>query len=118
MLDINLYKVYYMNMRSYNCCTPNTVEFLSTAQLSELLRVISEENRLKILCLLEKQEHCVCDMLEHFDMSQSLVSHHLADLREVGLVTYTKTGRRVSYSLTHLGQSVVTRVLSLRKEFI
>lgn len=105
-----------MNMRSYNCCTPNTLEFSSTAQLSGLLKVISEENRLKLLCLLDKQDHCVCDMLAHFDMSQSLVSHHLADLREAELVRDTKNGRRVAYSLTPLGRSVVTHVLSLRKE--
>ncbi len=89
-----------MNMGSYNCCVPETKEFTQVSSLSTLLKLVGEESRLKLLCLLHQGEHCVCEMLEHFDMSQSLVSHHLSDLKEAGLVSIRKDGRQVHYSLT------------------
>jgi len=102
-----------MNMSSYNCCKSNTAEFKQISKLSSLLKLVGEESRLKILCLLRQGEHCVCEMLEHFDMSQSLVSHHLSDLKEVGLITDRKSGRQVYYSLTKLGQKITNSIFDL-----
>ncbi len=102
-----------MNMSSYKCCTPNTPEFEKVSQLSSLLKLVGEENRLKLLCLLRQDEHCVCEMLEHFEMSQSLISHHLSDLKEAGLVSNRKIGRKVFYSLTKKGQTVTNNLFSL-----
>lgn len=102
-----------MNMSSYKCCQPNTTEFKQILNLSSLLKLVGEESRLKILCLLRQGEHCVCEMLEHFDMSQSLVSHHLSDLKDAGLITDRKDGRQVFYSLTEKGQKVTNSIFSL-----
>lgn len=106
--------LYYMNMRSYSCCF-NPVLSRDIASLAVLLRVISEPNRLRILCILQTdEEHCVCELSEHMkDVSQSLLSHHLADLRDAGLVTSTKRGLRVYYTLTPLGIATTATVLSL-----
>ena len=102
-----------MNMYSYKCCQPNTVEFKKTSGLSRLLKLVGEESRLKLLCLLQQGEHCVCEILEHFDMSQSLVSHHLSDLKDAGLIKDRKKGRKVFYSLTKKGQKTTTTIFSL-----
>ena len=102
-----------MNMSSYNCCQPNTNEFKQVSELSILLKLVGEESRLKLLCLLRQGEHCVHEMLEHFDMSQSLVSHHLSDLKEVDLITDRKDGRQVFYSLTEKGQKIINNIFSL-----
>jgi len=91
-------------------------EFKQIANLSSLLKLVGEESRLKILCLLRQEEHCVCEMLEHFDMSQSLVSHHLSDLKDAGLIQDRKKGRRVFYSLTKKGQKITDQVFALGKE--
>lgn len=80
--------------------------------LSSLLKIVAEESRLKILCILGNDEHCVCEIMEHVDMSQSLVSHHLADMKQVGLVVDEKRGLRVYYQLTEKGK----KILSLLKE--
>lgn len=101
-----------MNMSSYNCCSPDKSEFKKIVSLSSLLKIVSEANRLKILCIIKNEEHCVCEIMEHVDMSQSLVSHHLADLKTAGLVRDEKRGLRVYYRLTKLGN----RVMSLLKE--
>jgi len=68
-------------------------------ELAELLRVVSEENRLRILSLLVRQEMCVCDIMAALDASQSLVSHHLAVLRDVGLVRDRRDAQWVYYSV-------------------
>ncbi len=65
---------------------------------------MAEENRLKIFCLLEKGRCCVCEMHKPLGMSQSLLSHHLADLKEAGLLEDRKRGREVHYSLTKKGE--------------
>ena len=55
------------------------------AELARMLRVIADENRLRILALLVRQETCVCDIMEKLDLSQPLASHHLGVLRQAGV---------------------------------
>jgi ArsR family transcriptional regulator len=97
-----------MNMGSYTCCQPDKKEFKKIVSLSSLLKVIGEESRLKLLCILKRDEHCVCEILEHLDMSQSLISHHLTDLKKAGLVVDRKSGLRVYYRLTKFGGKVMS----------
>ena len=106
-----------MNMRSYDCCNTNQTSD-TVGSLATMLKIISEPNRLRILCILQAdREHCVCELLEHVpDMSQSLLSHHLADLKEAGLITSEKRGAKVYYSLTPTGADVTKTVLSLTKK--
>lgn len=85
-------------------------------QLSSLLKLVSEQNRLKLLCLLQHGEHCVCEILEHYQMSQSLTSHHLADLKQAGLVKSHKDGRKALYSLTAKGRTITKKIISLINE--
>ncbi len=105
-----------MNMRSYNCCDKKSEAFKGIKTLSTLLKLLSEKNRLKLLCLLKDKEHCVCEVLECFDMSQSLVSHHLADLKDAGLVKDLKEGRKVFYSLTKKGHKIIKIIFSIKEE--
>jgi DNA-binding transcriptional ArsR family regulator len=102
-----------MNVRSYKCCLPNTREFNKVASLSELLKLVGEESRLQLLCLLRQERHCVCEMIDHLDMSQSLISHHLADLKAAGLVEDQKQGRKVYYSLTRKAQKITEGIFAL-----
>lgn len=85
-------------------------------ELSSLLKLVSEQNRLKLLCLLQQGQHCVCEILEHYQMSQSLTSHHLADLKQAGLVKSRKDGRKALYSLTSTGRKITKTILSLINE--
>ncbi|MGQ9848187.1 MAG: ArsR/SmtB family transcription factor [Bacteroidales bacterium] len=65
----------------------------------EFLKVISEENRLKILCLLKNSEKCVWDIWQYLGLVQNLVSHHLKVLKDFGLVSSKQEGLKVIYSL-------------------
>jgi DNA-binding transcriptional ArsR family regulator len=58
----------------------------SAEDLGALLRALGDETRLRIFSLLTKAELCVCEIEDILDLSQSLVSNHLAVLRRAGLV--------------------------------
>lgn len=67
--------------------------------LADFLRIISEDNRLKILCLLRDGEKCVCDVWQFLDSPQNLISHHLKVLKDFNLLISRKEGLYVYYSL-------------------
>ncbi len=63
------------------------------------LKAVSDENRLKIICILKDKEECVCNMAEYLKLPQNLVSHHLKVLKEHNIVSAKKKGLMVFYSL-------------------
>lgn len=67
--------------------------------LSELFKVLSDKNRLGILCFLKDGEKCVCEIFEHLDLRQNLVSHHLKVLRETKLIDFRREGVKKKYYL-------------------
>ncbi|APC97914.1 ArsR/SmtB family transcription factor [Francisella frigiditurris] len=66
---------------------------------SEMLKAISHEDRLIILCLLNQKEMTVGELLEHTNLSQSAFSQHLKVLREKSLVKTRKQSQTVYYSI-------------------
>ncbi len=60
------------------------------ADIGEVLKVLSEPLRWKIVQLLAAEELCVCHLVDELDIPQPLVSHHLAALRRAGLVESEK----------------------------
>ena len=69
------------------------------ARSAALFQALSDEKRLRILALLASGEHCVCELTEALELSQSLLSFHLKTLKEAGLVADRREGRWVYYSL-------------------
>jgi len=55
--------------------------------------------RAQIIEFLLGGERCVCEMTGPLDQSQPLVSHHLALLRDAGLITMRNEGTRSYYSI-------------------
>jgi ArsR family transcriptional regulator, arsenate/arsenite/antimonite-responsive transcriptional repressor len=102
-----------MNMNSYNCCSSKSIESKQVTSLSSLLKIVTEESRLKLLCILRKGNHCVCELMEHINLSQSLISHHLKDLKEAGIVADEKKGLRVYYSLTKKGEHIINLLFKI-----
>ena len=60
---------------------------------AELMKVLGDSGRLRILFALAKAELCVRDLEELLGASQSLLSHQLATLRAAGLVKGRREGR-------------------------
>lgn len=102
--------------QKFNCCNPSNILSQNVSNLSSLLKLTSEETRLKILCILKDGKHCVCEIMEHVNLSQSLISHHLKDLKEAGIIADEKRGLNVFYSLTDKGKKITDFLFSIDKE--
>ncbi len=67
---------------------------------SELLKAMSNEKRLMILCYLAEGEKAVGEMEKLVGLSQSALSQHLARLRRDGLVKTRRASQTIYYSLS------------------
>lgn len=102
-----------MNMSSYVCCVNKTSEITRVARLSGFLKIIGEPSRLKLLCMLRQNEHCVCELIEHLNLSQSLISHHLQNLKKADVIADEKRGQYVYYSLTEEGKRITDLIFQI-----
>ena len=71
----------------------------SAGDAARLLKSLSSENRLMILCQIGDGERQVADLLPLVGLSQSALSQHLAVLRRDDLVATRKEAQTVYYSL-------------------
>lgn len=71
----------------------------NSAKAVKLLKAVSNERRLLILCHLLDGELSVGEMNEKLELSQSALSQHLALLRQHKLVKTRKAAQTVYYSL-------------------
>ena len=62
-------------------------------------KVLADETRQQIMSLLCCRWLCVGDVVAALDVSQPTVSHHLAILREAGLVHARREGKQIFYTL-------------------
>jgi DNA-binding transcriptional ArsR family regulator len=63
------------------------------------LKVLADENRLRLLMLLRERELFVCQIMAIAGISQPLVSRNLALLERAGLLDSRRDGKQVFYSL-------------------
>ncbi len=70
-----------------------------SVSLVKFLKIISDNNRLKILCLLNKKELCVNEISKSLSLSQNLVSSHLKIMLNFQLINVKKSGKHNYYSI-------------------
>lgn len=69
-------------------------------KLVKLAKIFSDINRVKIIALIYREkELCVCEICDTLKLSQPLVSRHLKQMRENGVVQTYQSGKWVIYSL-------------------
>jgi len=66
----------------------------------QVMKALSDSNRVKIVKILQERSLCVCEIQEALELAQPAVSRHLKQLERAGLVTYQKEGLWVNYRLT------------------
>lgn len=66
---------------------------------SDLLKALSHEARLVILCILSEGEKSVSELEEILELPQAAVSQHLARLRYDRLVSSRREGRMIYYRI-------------------
>ena len=68
-------------------------------EASEMLKALSHESRLLLLCILAESEKSVMELEQFLGERQSTVSQQLARLRLDRLVTTRRDGKTIYYSL-------------------
>jgi ArsR family transcriptional regulator len=84
------------------CCELPTVDGAWADRTSDLLKALSDPTRLTMMASLWKAKEpiCICDFTAALDLGQPTISHHMAKLKEAGLVESEKRGIWVYYSLS------------------
>lgn len=67
--------------------------------LADTFQMLASPTRLRIVEALAVGELCVCDLAVVAGVSQSAVSHHLGQMRQMRIVRYRKEGRLAYYRL-------------------
>ncbi len=72
-------------------------------QSVEVLKALADPTRLQMISILKRSPDpvCICDFTAAFDLSQPTISHHMAKLREAGLVDVSKSGIWAYYRLAN-----------------
>lgn len=84
------------------CCPPRLgVSRVRAEELAAVLRALGDPTRLQIVLALRDADApvCVCDFTATFDLTQPTISHHMAKLRDAGLVEVTREGVWAHYRL-------------------
>ena len=80
-------------------------------EAASLLKALSNEKRLLIVCALYKGEKSVGELEVIVDLSQSALSQHLARLRADELVSTRRSAQTIYYSLNHEAINSVIKCL-------
>ena len=73
---------------------------LSALTGAELLAVVADPVRWRLLAALSEGTRCVCQLQPIASVSAPALSHHLRVLREAGLVVAARRGRWIDYTLS------------------
>jgi len=69
----------------------------------QMLKALADESRLMLIRLLSQEEMTVGDLARQVNLGEPTVSHHLARLREAGLVTLRMAGNQRFYRVAENG---------------
>ena len=99
--------------RGMCCAPPRRMRPERVAELSDLMKALADPTRLEMVGILRsaKEPICICDLTTAFDLSQPTLSHHMARLRDAGLVESGKQGIWCYYSLRTDLPAAVRRIV-------
>jgi ArsR family transcriptional regulator len=87
--------------RGVCCAAPKPLSTTEADRRVDLLKALADPTRLQMVGILKRANDpvCICDFTATFKLSQPTISHHIARLREAGLVDVTKEGLWAYYRL-------------------
>jgi ArsR family transcriptional regulator, arsenate/arsenite/antimonite-responsive transcriptional repressor len=83
------------------CCELPEVDVAWAEESASLLKALADPTRLTMVAALWKanQPVCICDFAASLDLTQPTISHHMAKLKDAGLVDSEKDGIWMYYRL-------------------
>jgi ArsR family transcriptional regulator len=83
-------------LRTRGCCqaVAPRIPGPDAEECAAVFRALGDTTRLQMIHMLAEATEpvCVCDFTAAFDLGQPTISHHLAKLREAGLIVSTRRG--------------------------
>ncbi len=80
-------------------------------QTADMFKAFCDENRVRILRLLQGGEKCACVLLEDLHITQPTLSHHMKILCDAGIVRGRKEGKWMHYSISQEGAAAAAACL-------
>lgn len=84
-------------------------------EMAVLFKMFADSTRLKIMNVLLYKELNVCEIASLLNMTHSAISHQLATLKMVNLVSSRKSGKEVYYSLA---DNHISSIIAVGKEHV
>lgn len=76
-----------------------------------IFKAFCDENRIRILEMLQSGEKCGCKLLEELNVTQPTLSHHMKILCDAGIVESRKEGKWTHYKISNIGRNNALQLL-------
>lgn len=80
-------------------------------KIASVFKALCDENRIKILQLLQNGEKCACVLLDDLQITQPTLSHHMKILCDSEIVVGRKDGKWMYYSISLDGAAAAMKHL-------
>src|SRR3982074_3771266 len=96
------------------CCGLPEVDEQWAEKTSALMKALADPTRLTMLASLWKADGpiCICDFTAGLELTQPTISHHMARLKDAGLVDSEKRGIWIYYRLRDRLPAATRRLLA------
>lgn len=84
---------------------------MNEKRIAKIFKAFCDENRIKILKLLQSGEKCACHLNDEIKVTQPTMSHHMKVLCDSGIVVGRKEGKWIYYSISPEGSQLAAEVL-------
>lgn len=80
-------------------------------ETADIFKAFCDENRIRILEMLQTGEKCGCKLLEELNVTQPTLSHHMKILCDSGIVEGRKEGKWTHYKISNDGRNNALKLL-------
>lgn len=87
--------------------------YAQAEELAGMFHLLGDVNRLRLICACLGEPVCVQDLAERFDLTPSLVSHHLRLLKAARLMRAERRGKQVFYTVNDEHVRTVLRDMTI-----
>ena len=102
MEDVAIKELPVLRQRG-ECCALPAVDQDWASERAGLMKALADPTRLTMLAALWKAQGpvCICDFTADLGLTQPTISHHMAKLKDAGLVDAKKDGIWIYYRMKH-----------------
>lgn len=80
-------------------------------ETAQIFKAFCDENRIRIIEMLQTGEKCACNILEELNVTQPTLSHHMKILCDSGIVESRKEGKWTHYKISDSGRNNAIELL-------